>query len=448
MSGSGVSPREAATAVVRRLRDAGHEAFWVGGCVRDLLLGRAPADYDVATSARPGQVETLFPRTVPVGRQFGVVLVLTGGHEIQVATFRAEAGHSDGRHPDRVEFANAQADAARRDFTINGLFHDPLTGTTHDWVGGRADLERRLVRTIGHPHERFAEDRLRPLRAVRFAAQLDFEIEPATFEAIRAEPGILEAVSAERVRDELLKVFRPPHAARGLDLLRDTGLLAVVLPEVQAFIGCTQPPEFHPEGDVYEHVRLMLGHLPADASPALAWAVLLHDVGKPPTRERDPGGGRIRFSNHAKIGAELAETILRRLRFPVREIERIVSAVRQHMQFIDVPQMRRATRRRLLLRPTFPLELELHRLDCLGSHQRLDTYTRLVQEAAELAARPALRPPLIDGRDLLALGVPEGPEIGRWLRRVRDEQLSDHLGTREEALAWLRAQLKARSRGA
>lgn len=433
--------REAATDVARRLQAAGHEAFWVGGCVRDFLLGREPADYDLATSARPAQVEALFSRTLPVGRQFGVMLVRHRGAEFQVATFRAEADYTDGRRPDRVEFTHARADAQRRDFTINGLFHDPVRGVTHDWVGGKADLRRRLVRTIGDPRERFAEDRLRPLRAVRFAARLGFTIEHGTLAAIREQPGLIRSVSAERVRDELLKLFRPPHAARGLELLRDSGLLAVVLPEVAAFIGCAQPPEFHPEGDVFEHVRLMLDQLPADAPPALPWAVLLHDVGKPATATRDPDTGRIRFHGHDQVGAELAEKILRRFRFPRRQIEEIVTVVRHHMQLADAPRMRRAKLRRLLLRPTFPLELELHRLDCLGSDHSLELHDFLTREAAALAERPRLRPPLVNGHDLMALGIPPGPELGRWLREIRDRQLAEELTTREAALNWVKKQL-------
>lgn len=436
-----MSLRDAAVEVVRRLQRAGFEAFWVGGCVRDRLLGREPTDYDVATSARPEQIEALFARTVAVGRQFGVMLVLEAGHEFQVATFRAEADYADGRRPRRVTFCDARADARRRDFTVNGLFFDPVADQLHDWVGGQADLRARLLRTIGDPQERFAEDRLRLLRAVRFAAQLDFQIEDATAAALRAHAARIREVSAERIRDELLKLFRPPHAARGLDLLRDSGLLAHVLPELVPALDCEQSPDFHPEGTLYNHLRLMLAHLPADAPPSLPWAVLLHDVGKPATAERDPATGAIHFYGHEKVGAGMAATILRRLRFPRRQIEEIVACVRRHMQFKDVRQMRPATLRRLLLRETFPLELELHRLDCLGSHGRLDHYEYLLQQAAELARRPQLRPPLLTGHDLIALGMKPGPALGALLAEIREKQLQDELQTPDQAREFARGRL-------
>jgi poly(A) polymerase len=435
--------RRVAYDVVDRLQRAGFEAFWVGGCVRDMLLGKDPEDYDVATSARPEQVELLFPRTVAVGRSFGVVRVIEGPWTVEVATFRAEAGYEDGRHPSEVRFADARADALRRDFTINGLFYDPIRGELHDWVGGRRDLEARLIRTIGEPEQRFAEDHLRMLRAVRFAAQLGFEIEERTLAAIRAQAPLLGRISAERIRDELLKLFEPPHAARGLRLLRESGLLAVVLPEIAAFEGCEQSPEHHPEGTVWEHVVRMLELMPAGADRLLPWAVLLHDVGKPVTARREPETGRIRFFEHEKVGEQMTREILERLRFPRRDIETVAFVVRHHMQFKDVPQMRKATLRRMLLRPTFPLELELHRLDCLGSHGRLDVYEMLVRERAELERRPELVPPLLTGRDLLALGMRPGPELGRLLCQLREKQLAEELTTRDQALAWVREQLGA-----
>lgn len=434
--------RQAASEIVRRLQAAGFAAYWVGGCVRDQCLGLEPHDYDIGTSARPREVEKLFSQTVPVGRQFGVLLVVEHGHPFQVATFRAEADYTDGRHPGRVEFANAPADASRRDFTVNGLFYDPMRGELFDWVGGRADLQARRLRTIGDPNERFAEDHLRLLRAVRFAAQLDFQIEPATFAAVRANAVKILTVSAERVREELLKLFRPPHAARGLDLLRDSGLMAHVLPELEATIGCEQSPDFHPEGTVYEHLRLMLSMLPPNAPPALPWAVLLHDIAKPRTAERDPANGSIHFYGHEKLGAEMAGMILRRLKFPNRQIDDIATCVLHHMQFKDAPQMRKATLRRLLLRPTFPLELELHRLDCLGSHRRLEHFEFLAAEAARLAEQPQLRPPLLNGNDLLSLGMKGGPALGALLREIREKQLQDELTTHEAALAWAKEQLK------
>jgi poly(A) polymerase len=428
----------AARGLVERLQQAGFEAYWVGGCVRDRLMGREPKDYDIATSARPEQVEALFPRTIPVGRAFGVVLILHEGVQYEIATFRAEADYADGRHPAEVRFATAQADARRRDFTINGCFYDPVSDRLHDWVGGRADLERRLIRTIGAPAERFGEDHLRLLRAVRFAAQLGFEIEASTFSAIQTLAALVLRVSAERIRDELLKLFQPAHAARGLDLLEATGLLLQILPEIAAFRACHQPPQYHPEGDVYQHVRLMLTQLPADAPPLLPWAVLLHDVAKPATATPDPVTGQTRFYGHERAGAELTGQILHRLRFPRAQIDELKAAVLHHMQFKDVRRMRKATLRRMLLRPTFPLELELHRLDCLGSHGQLDHYDLLVRERAEFAAKPQLLPPLLNGDDLMAMGVPEGPRVGRLLIELRDRQLAEEIRTREEALAWAR----------
>ncbi len=436
-----LSPRENAKQIVARLQQAGFAAFWVGGCVRDFLLGRAAQDFDIATDARPEQVEQLFLKTIPVGKKFGVVIVVEGGHQFQVATFRAEADYQDGRRPETVVFANAGADASRRDFTVNGLFYDPLTEKIHDWVGGEKDLRAKIIRTIGPPEERFGEDHLRMLRAVRFAAQLDFAIEPPTFAAIRVLAPKIKIISAERVRDELIKLFAPPHAARGLVLLRDSGLLEHILPEVAATIQCAQSPDSHPEGSVFNHLRLMLEKLPRDAAAALPWAVLLHDIAKPVTAERDVATGRIHFYGHEKVGAEMAESILSRLRFPNKPTEAIVACVRHHMQFKDVKQMRKATLRRLLLRETFPLELELHRLDCLGSHGGLEYYDFLVQQAEELKHQPALRPPLLTGDDLMALGVQPGKALGVLLAEIRELQLSDELATPDQAQAWVKQKL-------
>jgi poly(A) polymerase len=446
--------RATAAEIVRQLQTAGFSAFWVGGCVRDFLLGREPGDYDIATSARPEQIEKLFKRTVAVGRKFGVMVVLEGGHQFQVATFRAEADYRDGRHPEQVTFGDAEADAQRRDFTVNGLFYDPVAEKLHDWVGGEKDLRAKIIRTIGLPEERFAEDHLRLLRAVRFAAQLGFEIEPQTFAAVRTLAPKIELISAERIRDELIKLFQPPHAARGLVLLRDSGLLPGVLPELVATMVCEQSPDFHPEGTVFEHIRLMLEKMATDlpsprsgfgaasTHPSLLWMVILHDIAKPATAELDPATGKIHFYGHEKVGAALAERILTRLRFPKKQVEEIVACVRQHMQFKDVKQMRKATLRRLLLRKTFPLELELHRLDCLGSHGALDHYEFLVQQAAELEKQPAIRPPLLTGNDLIALGVKPGPAMGAMLAEIREKQLQDELKTPRQARAWVKKRLQ------
>ena len=436
------SPRSVAIEIVRRLQTAGFVAYWVGGCVRDFLLGREPEDYDVATNAVPNQIEKLFTRTIAVGRKFGVILVVERGKQFQVATFRAESDYRDGRHPEKISFGDARPDAVRRDFTVNGLFYDPICEQLHDWVGGEADLRAKILRTIGSPTARFAEDHLRLLRAIRFAAQLGFEIEPETFAALRADAPKILTISAERVRDELVKLFRAPHAARGLDLLRESGLMEQVLPEIAATVTCEQSPDFHPEGTVFNHLRLMLEQLPAGASPSLPWAVLLHDVAKPVTGARDSTTGAIHFYGHEKVGADMAEGLLQRLKFPRKQTDEIVACVLRHMQFKDVKEMRKATLRRLLLRPTFPLELELHRLDCLGSHQRLDHYEFLIERAEQLAQLPAIRPPLLTGNDLQGLGMKPGPALGALLAEVREKQLQDELKTPAEASKWAKEQLR------
>src|SRR5271155_4084244 len=439
------SPKTIAQEIVARLQHAGFAAFWVGGCVRDFLLGREPQDFDIATDARPEQVEKIFPKTIPVGKKFGVVVVVLDDRQFQVATFRAEADYRDGRRPEKIVFANARADAERRDFTVNGLFFDPLMGKIHDWVGGEKDLRAKIIRTIGAPEERFAEDHLRLLRAVRFAAQLNFEIEPRTFAAIKSFAPKIKLISAERIRDELLKLFQLPHAARGLVLLRDSGLLEHILPELAATIACEQSPDFHPEGSVFNHICLMLEKLPPDANELLPWTVLMHDIAKPVTAEKDLQTGAIHFYGHEKIGAEMARTILNRLRFPKKQTDEIVACVLHHMQFKDVKQMRKSTLRRLLLRETFPLELELHKLDCLGSQGDLEFYNFLMEQAVELEKQPAIRPPLLTGGDLIALGLKPGPALGALLAEIREKQLQDELKTPRQARAWAKRKLKIKN---
>ena len=434
--------RSTALAIVQRLQNAGFKAFWVGGCVRDLLLGRTPKDYDVVTSALADEIEQLFPKTIAVGKKFGVMVVVENDLHFQVATFRAEADYRDGRHPEQVTFGNAMADAHRRDFTVNGLFLDPVTDALHDWVGGKADIEARIIRTIGKPEERFAEDHLRMLRAVRLASQLGFQIDAETLAAVKASATKIKGISAERIREELMRLFSPPNAARGLELLRESGLLEQVLPELAATIGCEQSPDFHPEGSVFNHLVLMLKQLPEDADPALPWAALLHDIAKPVTASTDPKTGSIHFYGHERAGAEMAQAILERLRFPRKETDDIVQAVRCHMQFKDAMEMRKSKLRRLLLRPTFPLELALHKLDCLGSHRRLDVYDFLIREAKELENQPQIRPPLLKGDDLIALGLKPGPAMGELLAELREKQLQDEITTPEEARDWVRSRGK------
>jgi tRNA nucleotidyltransferase/poly(A) polymerase len=430
-----MTSRETATEIIRRLNEAGHEAYLVGGCVRDELRGLAPADYDIATNARPDEVEALFARTVGVGKSFGVMLVLEADEQFEVATFRADGEYIDGRHPSAVKFSDAKTDASRRDFTVNGLFLNPVTGEVHDWVSGEADLEKRILRTIGDPDARFGEDRLRLLRAVRFAAQLDFEIESATWDAVQTHANAITQVSAERIRDELLKLFRPPHAARGLDLLRDSGLLVHVFPEMMDTIGSEQSPEYHPEGDVYNHIRLMLDSMNNDAPAELPWTILLHDIAKPATAKVGDDG-RIHNYGHDKLGAKMAGVILERLRFPRKQIDAIVFTVLKHMNLAAAPKMRKAKLRRMLLRPTFALELEQHRIDCLGSHRKSDIYDFLRAEQAALADQPALIEPFVRGADLIELGIKPGPPMGKLLNDIRDRQLAEEFSTRDEALAF------------
>jgi len=424
--------------IVHRLQEAGFEAMYAGGCVRDMLRGVAPHDYDIATSARPEQVQSLFRRTVAVGAQFGVISVMINGGDFQVATFRSDGIYSDGRHPESVHFSNAEEDARRRDFTVNGLFYDPICTQLRDYVGGQADLEAKILRAIGDPEARFAEDRLRILRAVRFATVLGFEIEPNTWKAVQKHATSIVEVSAERIRDELLKTFHSPLRVRGLDLLDQSGLLNQILPEMEALKGCEQPPQFHPEGDVWIHTRLMLSLLPAEVSTPLLFAVLLHDIAKPATFSMDPAEGRIRFNGHDKLGAEMAAEILTRLRFPKKEIEATVECIAQHMAFKDVQQMRVSRLKRFLARPTMPDELLLHRVDCGGSNQDFSNYDFLVRKIEEFSQEPLIPPPLLTGRDLLAMGHKAGPRFKEILDAVQSRQLEGALNGHDEAVAWVR----------
>jgi tRNA nucleotidyltransferase/poly(A) polymerase len=429
---------EAATLIVRRLRDHGHTAYFAGGCVRDALLGFAPKDIDVATDAHPDQVQKLFPRTIPVGAKFGVIRVLENGWEFEVATFRSDGVYLDGRRPESVTFSSAEEDAQRRDFSINGMFYDPVASAIIDYVGGQKDLEKRLIRAIGDPGLRFAEDRLRLLRAVRFAATLNFAIEAETWGALQRDATQINAVSPERIRDELMKILTDPHRLRGFDFLDASGLLEQILPEVNALKGCEQPAQFHPEGDVFVHTRKMLELLPADASGLLALSVLLHDIGKPPTQTCDPAEGRIRFNGHDEVGAAMSQAVMERLRFSGAEIETVVQAVRSHMMFKDVPKMRPAKLRRFLARENFPLELELHRVDCLSSHGDLENFEFLLRKEKEFENEPLIPPPLVNGHDLIRLGLSPGPRFGEILEKVQTAQLEGEVRSREEALALVR----------
>ncbi|MHB9097534.1 MAG: CCA tRNA nucleotidyltransferase [Syntrophales bacterium] len=423
--------RDEAAAVVRRLREAGHEAFWVGGCVRDLIRAVTPTDFDIVTSARPEEVQTLFPRTIAVGARFGVIIVGQGDGRYEVATYRTEADYDDGRRPSRVTFATAEEDVRRRDFTVNGLLMDPETGRIIDHVGGCRDIERRLIRTIGDPEERFAEDHLRMLRAVRFAATLGFVIEEATFAAVRRQAADIRRISAERIRDELGKILVGGAARRGMELLAESGLIKEILPEVGVLRGVGQPPVFHPEGDVWEHTLRMLDLLQADADQRLAWGVLLHDVGKAETRFEDAAG--VHFYGHVRRGEEIAAAILSRLRFSREETETVCALVRGHMLFMNVREMRPNRLKRFLRMPDFLFHLELHRLDCLGSHGLLDNYEFCREKLKAYSAEELRPPPLLTGEDLISMGYMPGPLFKEILGAVEDAQLGGEIASPGEA---------------
>ncbi len=435
--------RSAAVQIVQTLVQAGHQAVFAGGCVRDMLRGVEPKDYDIATSARPKQVQALFAKSFSIGAHFGVIIVVADGHPFEIATFRRDGIYTDARRPDSVEFTDAEEDAKRRDFTVNGLFFDPLKDEVLDYVGGRADLDKKILRAIGDPAARFQEDHLRLLRAVRFATTLEFTIEEHTFRAICESSAGIRTISAERIRDELSRILLHPTRVRGFDLLVDTGLMKEILPEIMRLKGCEQPPQFHPEGDVFVHTRTMLGMLPPDASLPLVLSVLFHDIAKPATFAVDDTG-RIRFNNHDKLGAQMTEEILRRLKFPNAIISPTVDAVDNHMVFKDVKQMRVSRLKRFLARPTIEEELELHRVDCSSSHAMLDNYEFLRAKQAEFAAQPEplIPKPLINGHDLISLGFAPGPKIREMLNGVQNLQLEGTLRTRDEALEWVTNQTR------
>ncbi|MFB3776348.1 MAG: CCA tRNA nucleotidyltransferase [Bryobacteraceae bacterium] len=435
MAAGDTSGADLARRIALRLRSHGASAYYVGGCVRDLLLGRVPKDYDVATDAPPVRILELFPDARQVGAHFGVMLVRRAGAEVEVATFRSEHSYEDGRHPGHVRFeTDPRQDALRRDFTVNALLQDPETGEVLDFTGGRADLEAGLIRAIGEPEPRFGEDHLRMLRAVRLAASLRFQIEPRTMDAIRRMAGSIHRVAAERIADELARILTEGGARRGLELLDESGLLLEMLPEVWATKGVEQPPEFHPEGDVWTHTLMMLDML-RSPSLTLALSVLLHDVGKPPTfRVAD----RIRFDGHAALGARMAADILNRLRFSSRVIETVDALVADHLRFKDVEQMRESTLRRFLRQPHFDELLELHRLDCLASHGWLGNYEFVRSKQRELPPE-RLRPArLVTGNDLIQAGYQPGPAFREALDAVEDAQLESRIHTREDAMALLR----------
>src|SRR6202167_3025333 len=443
--------RQHAAEIVRTLRERSHQAYFAGGCVRDLLLSREPADYDVATDATPQQVMQIFPQTYAVGEQFGVVLVPEssgatgvlarqgehGNAAVEVATFRSDVGYSDGRHPDEVRFTkDPQEDAQRRDFTINGMMLDPTTNEILDFVGGRDDLKKGIIRAIGDPNRRFEEDKLRMLRAVRFAARFRCQIDPATLEAIQKLAPKIHQVSAERVREELTKMLTEGRASRALELLDTTGLLKEVLPEIAAMKGVDHPPQYHPEGDVFVHTLLLLAKLPVGVSKTLAWGALLHDVGKAPTFRVAPD--RIRFDGHVDVGVKMAAEILGRLRFSNDDTDQILALVDNHMRFGDVQRMKQSTLKKFLRLPGFEEHLALHRADSLASHGILSTYEFIRAKLAEIPPEKIRPAALVTGDDLIASGYAPGPRFREILEAVEDAQLEGRLLSRDTALEFVR----------
>ncbi len=432
-----ITPRLWTTAVdiASVLHRHGHTVYFAGGCVRDGLLGRPVKDVDIATDALPGDIARLFPDTRSVGAHFGVMLVIADDIPFEVATFRTDLSYSNGRHPDAVAFSSPEEDACRRDFTINGLFVDPFSLKIIDYVQGLPDIEAHVVRAIGTPRQRFLEDHLRLLRAVRFAASLNFDIDPLTWDAIVESAPAIRSIAMERIREELVHSLTVAGADRALLLLEESGLLEILLPEVRAMVGLPQPQNFHPEGDVFTHVRRMFSLAEFPLLPELAMAILLHDVGKPPTfRMRE----RIRFDGHAEIGAEMARHIMTRFRFSREEIQRTVELVAHHLRFMHVQQMRESTLRRFLRQDVFPLHLELHRLDCLASHGDLGNYHYCRHRLAELSREKIAPPPLINGHDLIRLGLDPGPLFGRILSEIENLQLEDQMTTTDEAIEYVR----------
>jgi poly(A) polymerase len=454
--------KDFASSIVRTLREHDHQGYLVGGCVRDLLLGREPADYDVATSATPLQVMEIFPETFAVGAQFGVVLVPlptkdvasnvstknsgrgdlaacapSGASVVEVATFRSDIGYSDGRHPDEVRFSeDPREDVARRDFTINGMMLDPLTGEVLDFVGGRRDLEDKIIRAIGEPERRFAEDKLRMLRAARFAARFRYSIEPSTWAAIQKLAPEIHIVSRERARDELTKMLTEGHARDAFLLLDASGLLREILPEISAMKGVAQPPQFHPEGDVFVHTLLLLENLPYPCPATLAWGALLHDVGKPATFRVAPD--RIRFDGHVDVGVKMAEEICRRLRLSGDDTQQVSALVDHHMRFGQAPRMSESTLKKFLRMPRFEEHLALHRADCLASHGGLDSYEFVQKKLSEIPPEKMRPPRLVSGEDLISAGYSPGPEFRKILDAVENAQLEGDLSSRQAAMEFVR----------
>ncbi|MFC5051677.1 CCA tRNA nucleotidyltransferase [Rubritalea spongiae] len=430
---------QSAKDITTTLTKAGHTCYFAGGCVRDQLLGIEAKDYDIATSATPSQVLQLFPNSDSIGAHFGVILVKHHGFAFEVATFRTDGSYTDGRRPESVTFSSPEEDASRRDFTVNGLFQIPNSGEIIDYVNGQSDIEERVIRAIGDPNKRFDEDALRLMRAIRFATKLNFEIEPQTWQAIQSNAHLLKNIATERIQAEFSLILLSPHRAAGLDLLVKSGLIQHFLPEVLNLIGCEQPPQFHPEGDVYVHTCMMLDMLEGEVTLELVLAVLLHDIGKPATYSYDPEEDRIRFSGHDSLGAEMAETILKRLKYSNKTIEEVCAMVANHMNFMNVRFMKKSKVKRFMARPTYELEMELHRVDCASSNGITENYDFLRAKEEEFAAEPLIPEPLVRGQDLIQLGYSPGPQFKEILQAVQTEQLEGKLTDSAQAVEWVKA---------
>ena len=433
------SNKAAAIDIIGKLQEKGHIAYLAGGCVRDMLRGETPKDYDIATSALPEEITSIFTKTREVGVHFGVVIVIVKNQAFDVATFRNDGSYKDGRHPEEVTFSTPQDDTARRDFTVNGIFFDPISEKYIDFVEGKSDIDKKVIRAIGEPNLRFQEDHLRLLRAIRFAARFDYEIEAETWNSIKSNASGISKISKERIRDELTKILLNENRVLGFDLLVESGLMEHIIPQILQLKGCEQPPQFHPEGDVFVHTRLMLSLLKDAPSIELVLSVLLHDIGKPATYSFDEEADRIRFNGHDKLGAEMSEQILRDLKFSNSIIEDVVQMVANHMTFKDVQKMRQSKLKRFMSRSTFNDEIELHRVDCLGSWGGLDNYDFLNKKMVEFANEPIIPQPLLTGKDLIELGWSPGPDLGQILNSVQDMQLEGKLNSKDEALDWVKS---------
>ena len=431
--------KTAAIDIIGKLQEKGHIAYLAGGCVRDMLRGETPKDYDIATSALPEEITSIFTKTREVGVHFGVVIVIVNNQAFDVATFRNDGSYKDGRHPEEVTFSTPQDDTARRDFTVNGIFFDPISEKYIDFVEGKSDIDKKVIRAIGEPNLRFQEDHLRLLRAIRFAARFDYEIEAETWNSIKSNASGISKISKERIRDELTKILLNENRVLGFDLLVESGLMEHIIPQILQLKGCEQPPQFHPEGDVFVHTRLMLSLLKDAPSIELVLSVLLHDIGKPATYSFDEEADRIRFNGHDKLGAEMSEQILRDLKFSNSIIEDVVQMVANHMTFKDVQKMRQSKLKRFMSRSTFNDEIELHRVDCLGSWGGLDNYDFLNKKMVEFANEPIIPQPLLTGKDLIELGWSPGPDLGQTLNSVQDMQLEGKLNSKDEALDWVKS---------